>query len=105
VLGAGDGREGLELFRTQAGSVAAVITNLVLPQINGPELIAALRVLQPGVRVIGLIGSGKSGGRPGNLDERSVAAILPKPVDVAQLLNTLRQVLGAGTDAPPPAGR
>ena len=94
VILAGDGREGLEQFRNRTGLIAAVITNLVLPQINGPALIAALRTLDPGVRIIVISGVGKAGAVPVETIDPPVAAVLHKPFEAAPLLAALSQVLG-----------
>ena len=47
VVTANDGREGLELFRSHRSEVRLVITDLMMPVMDGTELIRSLRVLAP----------------------------------------------------------
>jgi CheY-like chemotaxis protein len=97
---AGDGPEALDLLRNHSGPVAVVITNLVMPLMNGPEVIAAVRSLNPAPLIIALRGVGKTGGFPDNFDPLSVAALLSKPIEFTQLLGALRKVLGTRGDRP-----
>ncbi len=93
VMTAGDGREGLALIRAHSGPVAAVVVNLTMPQWNGPELIAALHTLSPGMRIIAMGNPDQAGGFSDSSGHWAVAAVLVKPVEPRQLLDTLRQVL------------
>jgi PAS domain S-box-containing protein len=95
ILAAEDGAAGLGLLRSQTGAIAAVITSLVLPHMSGADLIAALREINPAVRILAMGSPGKAGGFSGHFDHRTVAAIVIKPVEPMQLLNTLRHVLDA----------
>jgi PAS domain S-box-containing protein len=95
VIAAENGPAGLDLMRSQTGAIAAVIMSLVLPQMSGAELIAALNVINPAIRIIAMGSPGKAGGFSGHFDHRTVAAIVIKPVEPVQLLNTLRHVLDA----------
>jgi two-component system, OmpR family, response regulator MprA len=87
---AADGRQALE--RVAAVHPAAVITDVVMPVMNGLELLDALRTESPGMPVIVLTGHS-------SLDTLLVAigegvyAYLPKPVDVPKLRATLAGAL------------
>ena len=52
VLVAEDGPEALALFAQQAGKVAAVVTDLAMPLMNGLMLVRALRRIEPGLKII-----------------------------------------------------
>lgn len=79
VLEATNGREGLALFRTHHPTV--VITDLVMPEMEGIEIIRELRHEAPMVRIIAMSG----GGATGNMQfldfarELGADAVLAKP--------------------------
>jgi two-component system, cell cycle sensor histidine kinase and response regulator CckA len=52
VLEARDGREGIDLFRAQAGNVKAVLLDITLPGMSSREVLEELRRIDPGVNVI-----------------------------------------------------
>jgi DNA-binding NtrC family response regulator len=56
VLEAEDGREGLGLARTHA--IDLVVTDLVMPEVDGLEFIRELARLRPGIPVIAISGGG-----------------------------------------------
>ncbi|MEL3892859.1 response regulator [Ferrovibrio sp. MS7] len=89
-----DGRKAVELLRQQ-GDFDAVITDILMPDMDGLELIRAVRALAPGIRVIAMSG----GGRRGNQDFLQFAstfgadAVLSKPFTGETLVDTLATVL------------
>jgi CheY-like chemotaxis protein len=89
VLTAANGAEAVELFAAHRGEVRAVLTDMMMPVLDGAATIRALRALDPGVRVIAA--NGLATARPASSPE--VAAALPKPYTAAALLETLRLVL------------
>jgi two-component system, cell cycle sensor histidine kinase and response regulator CckA len=52
VLQAGNGAEALALAETSKHYVHALVTDLVMPRMRGPELAQRLKALQPQIRVI-----------------------------------------------------
>ncbi|MEI7892924.1 MAG: response regulator [Myxococcales bacterium] len=94
VLGVDDGAEGLELFRTHARSVGAVILDLTMPGIHGTGVFRDLRRLNPSVPI--LISSGYA-----TLDvlQRIAmdphAAFLEKPYEAHILLQRLQRLATA----------
>lgn len=52
VLAAGDGREGIEVFRRHSQEIVAVLLDMTLPQMNGEEMFSEIRRIQPDARVI-----------------------------------------------------
>lgn len=94
VLLAGDGVEALNLYLRHAGEIDLVLTDLMMPRMEGPALIQALRRLTPGVKIIAATGSANrhsldSGGSSG------VQALLLKPFRLELLLQTVAEVLAA----------
>ena len=52
VIVAGDGREAMEIFRTQKEVFHLVLLDLSMPGMNGWQTLAAIREMQPGIPVI-----------------------------------------------------
>lgn len=93
-----DGAEGVALFRRHREEVALVLTDMMMPVMDGPQVIRILRQLDPRLRIIaasGLDSHRREVGEPG-LDVRH---FLTKPYPMADLLRTVREALDA---APPP---
>jgi PAS domain S-box-containing protein len=93
VLVAPDGEEAVRLFREQPDRVDLVITDLVMPLLSGPEVIAALRRDRPGLPAICMSGYSEHAGM-GDLD----VELLSKPFQTAELTARVRRLLdGAAT--------
>jgi PAS domain S-box-containing protein len=56
VLAAANGQEALEIARRHDGPIDGVLSDVVMPHLNGPELAAALRTVLPGVPVLYMSG-------------------------------------------------
>lgn len=52
VITAADGEEGCKLFSDNRDKISLVITDMAMPGMDGPEMIAALRRIDPSVKVI-----------------------------------------------------
>jgi PAS domain S-box-containing protein len=92
VLQASNGAEAVAIYATRPGEVAAVLTDMSMPVMNGAALIATLKVLNPAVRVIG-----SSGGSSDRALEFALSAgsqgFLAKPYTAEALLGALRALL------------
>jgi PAS domain S-box-containing protein len=93
VLLAGDGREGLGVFRAHQGEIVCVLLDLTMPEMDGEETLAELREVDPQVRVI--LASGYNQlevvqrfAGPG------LAGFVQKPYRLADLRATLEKTLG-----------
>ena len=94
VLTASSGPQALEIFTEKAQSIDLVITDLVMPQMSGRELIERLRKISPEVKVIcasGFI-------RPPTNEENE--NYLQKPFASQDLLRKVKQVLSREFDKP-----
>ena len=88
---AADGAEALELIESGAVPVELVVSDIIMPRLNGVELMKALAVTHPAVPVILM-----SAYAQGELAEKGVAApcgVLPKPFPAARLLEEVRRCL------------
>jgi two-component system, cell cycle sensor histidine kinase and response regulator CckA len=56
VLGAGDGEEALQIAADASQRIDLLLTDIVMPQLNGRELADRLKRLRPGVRVLYMSG-------------------------------------------------
>ena len=92
VLTASDGTEALALYADKKNEIAAVLTDMVMPFMDGPATIRALLRMNPGVRIIAASGLG-AGQRGGEGALEGVSVFLNKPYTAEKLLKTLAQVL------------
>lgn len=102
VIEARNGREGLELFAHANADL--VITDIVMPEKEGLEVLMELRSKRPPVKIIAISG----GGRVSAADylhmatQMGAAKVLAKPFSTAALLAAIAELLPE--DAPEPAG-
>jgi PAS domain S-box-containing protein len=80
--------QALQLYRSSPG-IDLVLADVVMPKMRGPEMLAQLRMLNP--RIAGILMSGY----PGEPEPEQADAFLPKPIDVSDLLGTVRRLLDA----------
>lgn len=89
VLTASDGTEALALFAENRAEIKVVLTDMLMPFMDGPATIRALQRLDPEVKIIAA--SGLSNHRPGELN--GVKSFLNKPYTAERLLKTLAEIL------------
>ncbi|HTV41412.1 MAG TPA: PAS domain S-box protein [Candidatus Sulfotelmatobacter sp.] len=89
---AADGREGLSLYDQHRSEIKLVVSDLMMPEIDGPSFIRALREQQSNVKAIIITGLGEEG-RIGDARAAGVDAILNKPFTAEQLLTQMKQLL------------
>jgi len=99
VLTASDGREALTLVESRSGDIALLVTDVVMPNMSGPELVAALHQRWPAIPVIYM-----SGYTSDLVLQEGVAssdvAFLQKPYAPTALVQLVRSALD-GTDHAP----
>lgn len=96
VILARDGDEALEVFL--AKRIHLVLTDMVMPGRDGLSLISAIKGIDPGASIIAV--SGKS---PTRLEASSVfgaSKVLTKPIDKAELVEAVDEVVGPGGGQP-----
>ena len=92
VLTASDGTEALALYADKKNEIAVVLTDMVMPFMDGPATIRALQRMNPRVRIIAASGLG-AGQRAGEGALEGVSVFLTKPYTAEKLLKTLAQVV------------
>jgi DNA-binding NtrC family response regulator len=100
VLEATDGAEALELVRSQKASIDAIVTDIVMPRLNGVELMQAVSVSHPHLPVI--LMSGYATAALSELGIASPCSILTKPFPAERLLAEVHRCVskrGGGSSA------
>ena len=100
VLEAVDGRNALDVTARHEGRIDLVVTDAVMPEMGGLDLIRAMRALRPDVKVLLM-----SGYTDDEMTRRGILtpelAFLAKPFDVDVLLRRVREVLDADATSLP----
>lgn len=91
VVMAGDGREGLEKF--QAGQFDVVITDRVMPRMNGEQLASKIKALSPNQPVILLTGCMEEMSVPEHVD-----LLIRKPTSMHDIREALSKVVPLSSD-------
>lgn len=91
VLEASDGAEALELVRAGTASIEVVISDIVMPRLNGVELMQALGSSHPDIPVI--LMSGYATAALTDLGIAAPCSILPKPFPPERLLEEVRRCI------------
>jgi PAS domain S-box-containing protein len=92
VLTASDGTEALAVYADKKNEIAVVLTDMVMPFMDGPATIRALQRMNPNVKIIAASGLG-TGHRAGEGLLEGVSVFLNKPYTAEKLLKTLAEVL------------
>jgi two-component system cell cycle sensor histidine kinase/response regulator CckA len=98
VLEAPGGEEALEIVRNHAGTIHLVVTDVMMPGMDGPTMVRAVKRLRPEVQVIFMSGYAEEVFRR-NDENASDLHFLPKPFGIKQLAAKVKDVLSS---APPP---
>ena len=93
VLLAENGRQSLELCRRHNGVIHALITDVVMPEINGRELAERAKLLRPELKVVFMSGYVDRGPKDDNASNPSYA-FLEKPFSAETLLDTVKSLCG-----------
>jgi signal transduction histidine kinase len=94
VLTAAEGSEAAEIFMQHHANIAAVISDMVMPGMDGPTLVRLLQQVDPNVRILGMSGLGDKVGSDSGTPWR-LPMFLTKPFTGEKLLITVRDLLKA----------
>lgn len=95
VMVAADGCEALEIHGRQSIEIAAVVTDIMMPRMDGVELVGRLRNLNPRLPIIAASGVPSKAQDFGGY---AVDRFLAKPYDAGTLLHAVAEVLRADRD-------
>jgi DNA-binding response OmpR family regulator len=92
VLTAENGAQGLLLYSELGGDVSLILTDLVMPEMSGFEMINAIQEQSPSVKVVVMAGYPKDESQTGALAKR-VLDWIQKPIDLVGLSARVRAAL------------
>jgi PAS domain S-box-containing protein len=95
VLTAANGKDALRAYAAYEGPVHLLISDLVMPDMRGPELERRLRRRQPDLRIL-LISGYDDGAIPQEFGSGNGASFLQKPFGPNQLARAVRALLDGG---------
>lgn len=109
VVTAVDGADAMEIFQENSGEIALVLTDIVMPTMDGPALVQALMKMNASARIVAASGVGMNGG-VSRATAAGVRHFLAKPYTAESLLTVIHEALNesaqgpAGTETPEAAG-
>jgi two-component system cell cycle sensor histidine kinase/response regulator CckA len=92
VLEAGSGTEALQLIDRHDGQIDLVVSDVVMPEMDGPTLLKELRRRRSDVQVIFISGYAEDAFKK-NLPEGEKFAFLPKPFTLRELVAAVKQTM------------
>ncbi len=92
VIKAGDGEEGLELFRRHSGEIGLVVLDLTMPRLDGRETFRLLRELDPHVRVVLSSGYSEQEAET-HFNEQGLKGFVQKPYTFAHFSEVVKKAL------------
>jgi two-component system cell cycle sensor histidine kinase/response regulator CckA len=94
VLEAANGVEAIEVLDQRGGEVDLVVTDVVMPEMDGPTLFKVLRERNPGIKIIFVSGYAEDAFEK-NLPENEKFAFLPKPFTLKQLVAAVKETMAS----------
>jgi two-component system cell cycle sensor histidine kinase/response regulator CckA len=91
VIEADGAQAALEAVRGEQ-AIDLLITDVVMPQMNGPALVREIRQVRPQLKVVFISGYAEDAFR-GGLDDLANAGFLPKPFSLKQLAAKVKDAL------------
>ncbi|MDP4024778.1 response regulator [Methylobacterium sp. NEAU 140] len=92
VLEAASGLEALAIVREGSQPIDLVVSDVVMPEMDGPTLLREVRKHQPDLKVIFVSGYAEDAFRK-NLPEGETFNFLPKPFSLKQLVETVKKTM------------
>ena len=89
------GLEALEIFKELDGKIDIVVSDVVMPEMDGPTLLGELLKIQPDIRFVFVSGYAEDAFAK-NLPEEAKFGFLPKPFSLKQLATVVKDMLENG---------
>jgi CheY-like chemotaxis protein len=99
VLTANDGLHGLDVFEKNQDEIVAVLLDLSMPRMTGPQTFREMKRLRSDIPVILISGYTEPDVRK-RFSEKGLAGFIQKPFKSENLLATLASVLEPGNPGP-----
>ena len=90
VLQAESGVEALEIVEAQAGRIDLIVSDVVMPEMDGPTMLGELRKRGVTAKVIFVSGYAEDAFQRTNIPEGEEFGFLPKPFTLKQLIETVK---------------
>ena len=97
VLEAEDGAAALEMFRKEKDRVDILVTDVVMPRMNGADLAKAAERIHPGLKILFISGHPERAGA--GLDPTGVTNLLMKPFTADTLAARIKELITGRTEA------
>jgi two-component system, cell cycle sensor histidine kinase and response regulator CckA len=94
VLEAPGGQEALRVLREHPGPIQLLLSDVIMPEMNGREVAERVRERRPGIKVLFMSAYSPEAIAHDGLLEAG-AAFLRKPFEIGQLLKAVRRTLDA----------
>jgi two-component system cell cycle sensor histidine kinase/response regulator CckA len=92
VIEASNGVEAMEALEEKNGAVDLVVSDVVMPEMDGPTLLRAMRVHNPDLKIIFVSGYAEDAFAK-SLDEDEKFEFLPKPFTLSQLVGKVKETM------------
>ncbi len=99
VLEAEDGEDALRVYAEHDGPIDLVVSDVVMPGLDGPGLVEQLREGNPTLKVVFMSGYAEDSFRKQLEESGGEVHFLPKPFSLPQLAGMVRKVMGAEDEA------
>jgi two-component system, sensor histidine kinase and response regulator len=93
VFAVRSGEEAVKVFQSQKGSIDLVLMDMIMPGMEGGEVLDHLQKIQPGVKVLLLSGYGMND-EVARIMEGGCLGFIQKPFDIGNFSRKIRKVLG-----------
>jgi len=94
VLEAGNGLEAIDVLEKSDGRVDLVVSDVVMPEMDGPTLLRELRRRNPNLKIIFVSGYAEDAFQK-HLPEQGQFVFLPKPFTLKELVTAVKETLAA----------
>ena len=94
VLEAANGVEAIEVLEKAVGPVDLVVSDVMMPEMDGPTMLRELRSRNPGLKIVFMSGYAVDAFERNLLDVGQFA-FLPKPFTLKQLVTVVKETLAA----------
>ena len=95
VLEAASGEHALEVVEDHNGPIDVVVSDVVMPNMDGPTMVSELARRKPGLKIIFISGYAEEAFKK-NLDKDVEFQFLPKPFSLKQLAAKVKEVIEGG---------
>jgi two-component system cell cycle sensor histidine kinase/response regulator CckA len=98
VIEAKSGEAALDLIRSTDEKIDLLVTDVVMPRMDGPTLVRQVREIYPGMKVIFISGYAEDAFRK-RLDSDAEIHFLPKPFTLKQLAGKVKEAISGEAEA------